>query len=498
MHNVEEQYLQTVGFSYHDNLTGLFNYGIFSLFLEQEIARANRYDRPFSCAFLGIDNFARYNKKFGRISGDLALKSIGGVIAEEIRASDRAARISGDAFAVLYPETEMKGAVEVTDRIRDGVQEMHKSMITLSAGLISGHSGIKDEADLIEVGTVALAQAKSMGKNTIYCHSEQLPQGISDCDSHILIVDDEPKNLKLLEAMLLPLNHRITKTSNGIEAIQAIRSNDIDIVILDVMMPEMDGFEVCRRIRQNPDTRLTPVILVTALDDAQSKLKGLDAGANDFITKPPNRIDLIARTKSLIKLRRLTRKLTGIENVLFSLARSIEAKDPYTRGHAERVANLAMTIGRRLDLSNDEIEALRYAGYLHDIGKIGTPKEILHKPSKLSDEEYSIVKSHPMVGYNIVLPLQQILGKALDAIHYHHERLDGSGYPDMLKDQEIPLNARIMAVADVYDALTSDRPYRSRMSKEKAISVLQQECSMEKLDKHIVNILIEELNIHDS
>lgn len=202
----------------------------------------------------------------------------------------------------------------------------------------------------------------------------------------------------------------------------------------------------------------------------------------------------MARTQSLIKLRQATRKLTGIENVLFSMARSIEAKDPYTQGHAERVANLAGALGRRMNLDHEELEALRYAGYLHDIGKIGTPSKILNKPGRLTDEEYKVVQSHPVVSYNIVIPLQQILGKALDAIRYHHEKLDGSGYPYKLSGTTIPISARIMAVADIYDALTTDRPYRKGMSEAKALSIMQNDCTAGKLDQHFFDILIQELN----
>lgn len=496
MQSLKKEYHLTTGVSHHDNLSGLLNHGIFSLMLDQEIARSHRYGSQFSCALFGIDNFTQYNRTNGRVSGDLAIKSIGQTIKQEIRRSDIASRLCGDVFAVLYPETTIKDALGVTDRIRINVREKHASNLTLSAGILAGTDNINDETALIDLASEVLSQAKRLGKDTTHCYSDEVHVLPEKSSAHILLVDDEPKNLKLLEAMLIPMKHRITKVSNGMEALRLLQSSDtdIDIVLLDVMMPEMDGFEVCRRVRANPDTRLTPIILITALDDAESKFTGLEAGANDFITKPPNRAELMARTQSLIKLRQVTSKLTGIENVLFSLARSIEAKDPYTQGHAERVASLAVALGRRMNLSSEELEALRYAGFLHDIGKIGTPRSILNKPGKLDDEEFKVVQSHPVVGHSIVMPLQQILGRAVDAIRHHHERLDGSGYPDKLVEAQIPLNARIMAVADVYDALTTDRPYRTQMPKEKAISIIRNDCAAGKLDKHIVDLLIEEVD----
>ena len=495
---LEQRYQKTVKASHIDNLTGLFNFGIFGLLLEQEIARARRYGRAFSVILFGIDGFSQYNRKHGRISGDLALKSVGNQIAQYIRQSDIAARTAGDEFVVLLPETDQQRAIEFAENIRDKISIAHESRLTLSAGVLVWQEDIcTTEETVMQLVGEALARAKSLGKDLTHCYNHPSQPFSDSSKPHILIVDDEPKNLKLLEAMLLPLNHQISKATNGEAALQFIKSHQIDVVLLDVMMPGIDGYEVCRRIRNNAETRLTPIILVTALNDSQAKVKGLEAGANDFISKPPNKTELIARTRSLIDLRYATRKLTSVENVLFSLARSIEAKDPYTKGHAERVAMFAVMLGRRFALNDDEIEALQYAGYLHDIGKIGTPREILNKRGKLSDDEFKVIQSHPEVGYNIVMPLRMVLGKALDAIRHHHERLDGSGYPDRLQGADIPLNARIMAVADVYDALTTNRPYRPKIPKEKAIKILREEGEANRLDPEIVEGLLQELERSD-
>jgi putative two-component system response regulator len=223
----------------------------------------------------------------------------------------------------------------------------------------------------------------------------------------------------------------------------------------------------------------------------EAKIKGIEAGADDFITKPPNKMELIARTKSLIKLKKLNDNLTSIEYVLFSLARTVEAKDEYTQGHVERVSKLAITLGKKMELSDREMEALRYGGILHDIGKIAVPGDILNKPGPLSPEEWEVMKNHPVAGYNICLPLKKNLGYALEVIRHHHEKLDGSGYPDGLKNEEISATARIMAVVDIYDALVTDRPYREGMPLEKAVEILKQEANSGKLDKVVVGHLIE-------
>lgn len=236
---------------------------------------------------------------------------------------------------------------------------------------------------------------------------------------------------------------------------------------------------------------MIPVLLVTALDDMDSKIKGIEAGANDFLTKPANRLELVARSKSLIKLSQAYNSLASIENVLFSLARAVEAKDVYTQGHTERVAGLSMAIGRKLNLDEREMTALSYGGVMHDIGKIGIPNEILNKPGKLDDNEWALMKKHPTIGSDIGKPLKKNLGAALDVIQHHHEKMDGSGYPAGLKGEDIPLVARIVGVADIYDALTTDRPYRKAIRVEDAMEIMSKEVAAGKLDGNIVEKLVE-------
>jgi putative two-component system response regulator len=283
----------------------------------------------------------------------------------------------------------------------------------------------------------------------------------------------------------------VIKAYSGEEALTVLSQSEADLMLLDIMMPGLNGYEVCKRVKARESTRFVPVILITALDDLQAKVRGIEAGADDFISKPANREELLARTRALIRVRELNRNLVSVENALFSLASAVEAKDNYTLGHTQRVANLAVALGKRLRLSEKEIFALRLGGILHDVGKIGIAEEILNKPGKLEDHEWEEMKSHPEIGYRICLPLKSTLGIALDVVRHHHEKLDGSSYPDGLKGDEISLAARIMCAVDIYDALVTNRPYRKAMSKEEAIGILHEEVDQKKLDRKVVEELVD-------
>jgi putative two-component system response regulator len=393
-------------------------------------------------------------------------------------------------FALIVTESNCQQALKAAERIRRDVEKKYDGASTVSIGLACCPDDATTSRMLISKANEALLKAKLQGKNNINFFEKE-PNTGSDIPPTILIVDDDSRNLKLLEGMLFSTQCKLIKATTGIDALSIVTKTNIDLVLLDVMMPEMDGYEVCRHLKASEATRLIPVILVTALDDTAAKIKGIEAGADDFISKPPNRMELLARTKSLIKLKKLNDNLTSIEYVLFSLAKTVEAKDKYTQGHVERVSRLATTLGTKMGLSEKEMEALRYGGVLHDIGKIAVPGDILNKLGPLSPEEWIVMKSHPVAGYNICLPLKKNLGYALEVIRHHHEKLDGSGYPDGLKDEEISPAARIMAVVDIYDALVTDRPYRQGMPLENAVEILKQEANNDKLDKKVVGYLIE-------
>ena len=485
-----EQYENEIGAPFTDSLTGLYNNGFFQISLEIELKRFERYGNAFSIALIDVDSFSHFNMSHGPLKGDRLLKQVAGLIKKNSREVDLAARYSGNLFAVIVTKSNCQQALKLAERIRHDVEKKSNGASTVSIGLACCPDDATTGRMLISKANEALLKAKIQGKNSIHFFEQEINTG---CDKPptILIVDDDSRNLKLLEGILFSTDCELIKATNGIDTLNIVKKTNVDLVLLDVMMPEMDGYEVCRHLKGSEATRLIPVVLVTALDDREAKIKGIEAGADDFITKPPNKMELLARTKSLIKLKRLNDNLTSIEYVLFSLAKTVEAKDEYTQGHVERVSQLAIALGNKMGLSEREMESLRYGGILHDIGKIGIPKDILNKPGPLSDEEWKVMKNHPVAGYNICLPLKKNLGSALEIIRHHHEKRDGSGYPDGIKDEEISTAARIMAVVDIYDALVTDRPYRKGMPLEKAVGILKQDADNKKLDPAVVNYLIE-------
>ena len=290
----------------------------------------------------------------------------------------------------------------------------------------------------------------------------------------ILIADDHESSLVGLEGLLLLEGFSVFTARDGEAAWAEFHRLKPDMLLLDVQMPKLDGIEVCRRLKDNPETRLVPVVLVTGLTAIQDRVKGIKAGADDFITKPVEREQLIARVRSLLKHKAYTDELERAETVLFALARSIEGKDPYTEGHCERLAKYSARLGKHLGLSPQQIIALRQAGVVHDIGKVAVPDSILLKPGPLTPEERHIVQRHSIVGEGICAPLKSFQ-LVLPIIRHHHEKMNGTGYPDGLKGEEIPLTARVLQIVDVYDALTTTRPYKSALGVSEALAIMHDE-----------------------
>ncbi|MFH1783569.1 MAG: HD domain-containing phosphohydrolase [bacterium] len=291
--------------------------------------------------------------------------------------------------------------------------------------------------------------------------------------SRIMVVDDDPKSIKLIAAYLLPEGHEILTAGDGLEALSKLEKEDVDLILLDVMMPNLNGYEVCKQIKDSKELRIIPVVMMTALSDKQDRIKGIEAGTDEFLTKPIDREELLARVRSLIKVKDLNTQLEDAENVLFALVNMIEAKDSYTIGHSQRVTQLAIRIAEEMRLSGRAKELLKKAGILHDLGKVAISEAILNKPSTLTKEEYDQIKKHPVIAEEICAPLKS-MKEILPVIRHHHERFDGAGYPDGIKEEKIPLESRILAIADSYDAMSSDRPYRDKVPKDEIIKRLKQ------------------------
>jgi putative two-component system response regulator len=310
-----------------------------------------------------------------------------------------------------------------------------------------------------------------------------------DIKARVLIVDDNKINVELIRNQLKNLPYILHTAYDGEEAIEKIKKNPPDLVLLDLMMPKLSGFEVCRWIKENPDTQFIPVIVITALQELDDKLKAIELGADDFLVKPVNRLELITRIKSLLRLKFLYDDLDTSENILVSLALALESKDNYTRGHSERVADFAIALGKASGLNNQQIATLRKGALLHDIGKIGMKESILLKPGKLTPSEMEHVRSHPARGHEICAPLKS-LEPCLEIIRWHHERWDGTGYPDGLKGVDIPFMARITAIADTFDAMTTDRPYRKGMDIQQARDIMEKEKDSGQWDPELIPTFI--------
>jgi putative two-component system response regulator len=310
----------------------------------------------------------------------------------------------------------------------------------------------------------------------------------NNMSSMVLIVDDEHAGRETLQSVLEGEGYQLEMAENGPQAIEKAKKLLPDVILLDVMMPGMTGFEVCQRIRNDPQIAEIPIIVLTALDDRESLLNALKAGADDFISKPFDRYELRARLLGITRLNRYQKLiqertklqeanaqlLAAYEATIAGWSHALDLRDRETEGHSRRVTQLTEKLAKALGMSGDEIMHLRRGALLHDMGKIGIPDAILHKPDNLSDEEWVIMRQHPQLAYDMLRSVEY-LHPALEIPLNHHEKWDGTGYPRGLKGEEIPLSARLFAVVDVWDALTSDRPYRKAWSEEEARNFLREQ-----------------------
>jgi putative two-component system response regulator len=301
----------------------------------------------------------------------------------------------------------------------------------------------------------------------------------------ILVVDDQPSIAGLMSQLLTMRGYDVVTAANAEQAEAEVRRQSPDLILSDVMMPGKSGYEFCRGLKENPATRLIPFVLITGLSDSADKVRGIEAGADDFLNKPVLAEELIARVKSLLRLKEFTDELETADSVLCTLGLIVEGRDPYTEGHCERLSTHAADLGRHLGMDEDSILALKRGGYLHDLGKIAVPDEILKKGSDLTPAEWTIMKLHPVTGENICRPLHS-LRLVLPIIRHHHEHSDGSGYPDGLTASRIPILPRVLQVVDVYDALRTSRSYKPALTHEQAAITMREEASRGLWDGELV------------
>lgn len=325
---------------------------------------------------------------------------------------------------------------------------------------------------------------------------QQLPVLPSTHRPRVLIVDDNATNVELISVQLKPFGYEIIKAYGGEEALELIKQNAPDIILLDLMMPRISGYEVCRILKSDPATHLIPVVIVTALRELDDKIKAIELGADDFLMKPYNKLELVSRVKSLLRVKQLYDELDSCESIVFTLAEALEAKDVYTRGHSDRVSKYSVLLAKHLGLSTSEVELIRRGALLHDIGKVGVKESILNKEAKLTQEELAHIRTHPARGYEMCKKLKTFKN-LLPVIRSHHERIDGKGHPDGLTGDQIPLAAKICAITDAFDAMTSNRPYRKGITPVAAALIFERELNSGQWDSAILQKFIELIRLSD-
>src|SRR5580693_2397661 len=308
--------------------------------------------------------------------------------------------------------------------------------------------------------------------------------------STILIVDSEDINRRLLKAIFKTAPYRMLEARKASEAMALLQSEKIDLVILDLMLPEMSGPELCRWMKADRRTQLIPVLMITNVQGVENEIVGISSGADEFLIKPLHPAVVRTRIRAMLRNKALIDSLEEAETILFALAQTVEQRDVYTGQHCQRLAVASVMLGEALGLSHSDLTALYRGGYLHDIGKIGIPDAILFKQGALTSEEWEVMRGHPIHGEEICRPMRS-LAPVLPIIRSHHERWDGSGYPDGLAGEEIPLLARILQVADIYDALTTARPYKPAFSHQHAIEIMLEESRRGWRDPELVPLFAE-------
>ena len=478
----------------HDALTGLPNRNLFEDRLERACVEADRARTTVAFGMMDMNRFKQVNDTLGHAAGDELLKAVADRLSLTVRKSDTVARLGGDEFAFIFAgihdPAEVVKVASRTLTIFDEpfvIQEQPLQAIGSLGIALYPHHGA-DAANVLRQADSAMYLAKrdslsfliwdeSMSETAILASHGR--RSMTELDSElkrhvvdVLVVDDNDDNRLLVRTYLANEGYAIREAANGERALDLVRESMPDVVLLDVQMPGLSGYEVCGRLRSMPHGSLVPIIMVTAMHEPMDKVAAADVGADDFISKPFSKLELITRVRSLLRIKALTDALDGAENTIVTLARALEARDPYTRGHSQRVGLYGARLAAKAGLSIADQQAMHLAGILHDVGKIGVCEDILQKPGKLDDGEWETIKRHPIIGAEICAPLRSVKLQ-LPAIRHHHERWDACGYPDGLGQHNIPLGARITAVCDAWDAMTSTRVYRAGMPVDRAVSILE-------------------------
>ncbi len=301
----------------------------------------------------------------------------------------------------------------------------------------------------------------------------------------ILILDQVDVNRRLLRGMLKAEPYRILEARRAPEALALMGCEKVDLVILDLMMPGMSGPEFCRTLKADHKTHLVPMLMLTNIQGVDNEVAGIASGADEFLLKPLHPAVLRTRVQAMLRNKAAIDSLEEAESILFTLAQTIEHRDKYTAGHCQRLAWYSVSLGKALGLPRPQLLALHQGGFLHDIGKISIPDAVLHKKGSLDEDEWTLMRSHTLKGEEICRPMKS-LTRVLPIVRSHHERWDGKGYPDGLSGEDIPLAARILQVADIYDALTTARPYKPAFPAAQALSMLEEEVARGWRDPELV------------
>lgn len=483
---------------YRDALTGVYN----RRFYEE---RVRHMTRRAGVAMIDLDDFKLYNDAYGHNAGDMVLDKIVGIIQSDIRKTDMLIRIGGDEFLLVLPEIS-EGAFEIKlRRIRQHINEAKIagfSQIKLSVSIGGVMSNGETIEETLKRADRLMYQAK-ICKNTVVTQWDEIQDNRNSAENggerlKILIVDDSETNRQLLTEMLKD-NYDIIEAEDGEKAIEMLheRGEDISLVLLDLLMPVMDGFDVLAYMGKNKWLEEIPVIMISSEDSTPYVKRAYELGATDYIGRPFDENIVFRRVQNTIKLYAKQRRLAALvtnqiyekeknnQMMISILSHIVEFRNGESGMHVMRINTITGMLLERLAVKSDkyplswaERSMITMASSLHDIGKIGIPEEILNKPGKLTEEEFEIMKQHSAIGAEMLQSLkkyqdEELLKIAYEICRWHHERYDGKGYPDGLKREEIPISAQVVSLADVYDALVSERVYKKAFSPEKALEMIQ-------------------------